>query len=169
MCPSGGPSTIHAVTITNENLEIFSCFRFRDGEANIFPKIFFPNVLSYEHVGHAQATAAGHDYETKILSQRFLFAFAFVIQQTRNHKIRDFYLCSLAIVSMRMVARPLSCVVKARETGTIFFVANCRSYSRTEWCFAKTMSISANSHYVFSKLMLWRGNYVPFATKTLPN
>ena len=72
------------------------------------PQDFLSHLLSHEHVGHTQATAAGHNYETKIISRRFIFAFAFVIQQTKMPKSRDFYLFSLVIVSVRMVKFALS-------------------------------------------------------------
>ena len=57
--------TIRTEIITNENLEILFCFRFRNGKANKFPQIFFRICFRNGHVGHAQATAAGHTYEAK--------------------------------------------------------------------------------------------------------
>ena len=83
--------TIRTEMITNENLEILFRFRFRNGKANKFPQIFFCIRFRNGHVGHAQATAAGHTYESKIKSQRFSFAFAFVIQQRENPKSWDLY------------------------------------------------------------------------------
>ena len=52
-------STIHTRMITNKNLGICFGIRFRNGKANQFPQICFRN----DHVGHAQATTAGHAYE----------------------------------------------------------------------------------------------------------
>ena len=50
--------------ITNENLEILSRFRFRNGKANRFPQvlIFFCICFRNDHVGHTQATTTGHTY-----------------------------------------------------------------------------------------------------------
>ena len=56
-------NSIHTKMITNENLEILSRFRFRNGKANKFPQIFFRICFCNGHVGHAQATTAGHTYE----------------------------------------------------------------------------------------------------------
>ena len=67
------------------------------------PLIFFRFRFRNDHVGQSQATAAGHTCEKQIKSQRFSFAFAFVIQQRENPKSWDFYLFSLVIVSVRMV------------------------------------------------------------------
>ena len=83
--------------ITNENLEILFRFRFRNGKANVFPQIFFRICFCNGHVGHAQATITGHTHRTKKKSQRFTFAFAFVIQQRENPKSWDFYLFLLVI------------------------------------------------------------------------
>ena len=55
--------TIRKETITNENLEILFCFRFRNGKANKFPQIIFRFRFRNDHVGHAQATTAGLTYE----------------------------------------------------------------------------------------------------------
>ena len=49
--------------ITNKNLEICFRIRFRNGKANKFPQIFFRIRFRNDHVGHAQATTAGHAYE----------------------------------------------------------------------------------------------------------
>ena len=57
--------TIHTKMITNKNLEICFRIRFRNGKANIFPQIFFRICFRNDHVGHAQATTAGHAYEIK--------------------------------------------------------------------------------------------------------
>ena len=51
------------LTITNNNLEICFCIRFRNGKANKFPQLFFRICFRNDHVGHAQATTAGHAYE----------------------------------------------------------------------------------------------------------
>ena len=56
-------------TIANEDLGIFSRFRFRIGEANSFFKILFRNCFRNEHVGHAQATTAGHYYKKTIIPE----------------------------------------------------------------------------------------------------
>ena len=58
-CKRGNP---HG-TITNENLEILFCFRFRNGKANNVLQIFFRMCFRNDHVGHAQATTAGHAYK----------------------------------------------------------------------------------------------------------
>ena len=55
--------TIHTETTTNENLEILFRFRFRNGKAIKFPQIFFRICFRNDHVGHTQATTAGHTYE----------------------------------------------------------------------------------------------------------
>ena len=55
--------TIRTEMITNENLEIFFRFRFRNGKANKFAQIFFRFRFRNDHVGHAQARTAGHTYE----------------------------------------------------------------------------------------------------------
>ena len=55
-------------------------FIFRDGKADKIPKISFPICFvmnCYEHVGHAQATAAGHNCKKKYQG----FILAFVLQQ----------------------------------------------------------------------------------------
>ena len=57
--------TIRTETITNENLEIIFCFRFRNGKANKFPQIFFRICFRNDDVGHTQATTASHTYKTK--------------------------------------------------------------------------------------------------------
>ena len=49
--------------ITNKHLEICFRIRFRNGKANKFPQIFFHICFRNDHVGHAQATTAGHAYE----------------------------------------------------------------------------------------------------------
>ena len=54
-------TTIRTKTITNENQEILVCFRFCNGEAIKFPQIFSRICFRYAHVGHAQATTAGHN------------------------------------------------------------------------------------------------------------
>ena len=46
--------------ITNKNLEIGFRIRFRNGEANKFPQIFFRICFRNDLAGHAQATTAGH-------------------------------------------------------------------------------------------------------------
>ena len=48
--------------ITNENLEILFRFGFRNGKANEFPEIFFRICFHKGHVGHSQATTAGHTH-----------------------------------------------------------------------------------------------------------
>ena len=55
--------TIHTRIITNKNPEICFRIRFRNGKANKFPQIFFHICFRNDHVGHAQATTAGHAYE----------------------------------------------------------------------------------------------------------
>ena len=55
--------TIGTEMITNENLEIFICNRFRNGKANRFAQIFFRFRFRNDHVGHAPARTAGHAYE----------------------------------------------------------------------------------------------------------
>ena len=64
--------------ITNVNLKIFIRFRFRNGEANEIPQVFFCICFRNGHVG----TTTGHAYRRKVTSPRisFAFAFAFVIQ-----------------------------------------------------------------------------------------
>ena len=57
--------TIHTKIITNKNLEICFRIRFRNGKANKFPQIFFRICFRNDHVGHAQATTAGHAYKIK--------------------------------------------------------------------------------------------------------
>ena len=73
------PNTIRTEMITNENLEILFCFRFRNGKANKFPRFSFVfafvMVMLGTHKPQQQATL------TNIKKQRFSFAFAFVIQQ----------------------------------------------------------------------------------------
>ena len=61
-CPQ---NTIHTKIITNKNLEICFRIRFRNGKVNKFPQIFFRSSFRNDHVGHAQATIAGHAYEIK--------------------------------------------------------------------------------------------------------
>ena len=61
---SFGLSAIHTRIITNKNLEICFRIRFRNAiETNKFPQIFFRICFRNDHVGHAQATTAGHAYE----------------------------------------------------------------------------------------------------------
>ena len=64
--------TVHTKTITNQNLGICYRFRFRNGKANKFPQIFFRICFRNDHVGQAQATAAGHTYEIKSNPRDFL-------------------------------------------------------------------------------------------------
>ena len=52
--------TIRKETITNGNLEILFCFRFCNGRTTKFLQIFFRICFHNDHVGHAQATTAGH-------------------------------------------------------------------------------------------------------------
>ena len=85
---------------TNENLEILFCLRFRNGKANKFPQLFFCFRFRNDHVGHNSRP----QLRDKLKSPRFSFAFAFVIQQREIPKFLDFYLFSLVIVSVRMVA-----------------------------------------------------------------
>ena len=54
---------IHIKMITNEDLEICFRIRCRNGKAKKFPQIFFRICFRNDHVGHAQATTAGHTYE----------------------------------------------------------------------------------------------------------
>ena len=49
--------------ITNENLEILLCFRFRNGKANKFPQILFRICFRNGHVGQMKDTTTGHTYE----------------------------------------------------------------------------------------------------------
>ena len=59
-------STIRTTTITNEDLRSFSRFRFRNGKAlPKNPPDFFRRCFRHEHVGHAQATTASHNYKKK--------------------------------------------------------------------------------------------------------
>ena len=59
--------------ITNKNLEICFRIRFRNGKAaNKFPQIFFRFCFRNDHVGHAQATTAGHTYEINLNPGDFL-------------------------------------------------------------------------------------------------
>ena len=75
-----GCDTIYPRMITNENLKICFRIRFRNGKANKFAQIFFRNRFRNDHVGHAQATTAGHAYEINLNPADFLSLFAFVIQ-----------------------------------------------------------------------------------------
>ena len=54
--------TIRTEMITNENLEILFCFRFRNGKTNKFPQIVFRICFCIDHVGYVQDTTAGHAY-----------------------------------------------------------------------------------------------------------
>ena len=58
--------------ITNENLEILFRFRFRNGKANKFPQICFRICFRNGHVGHTQATTAGHTYKINLNPRDFL-------------------------------------------------------------------------------------------------
>ena len=49
--------------ITNGNQEILFRVRFRNGKAKKYPQMFFRICFCNDHVGHAQATTAGHAYE----------------------------------------------------------------------------------------------------------
>ena len=93
-------TTICTEKITNENLLILFCFRFRNGKANKFPQIVFGIRFRNDHVGNAQATTTGHTYT----DQRFSFAFAVLIQrkEIQNSGIFVFFFL-LVIVSVRMV------------------------------------------------------------------
>ena len=72
---SNHANTICTETIAHENLWTFSRFHFHSDKANnSFPH--FRMCFRNEHVEHAQATTAGHKYETNVNSQRFLVAFA---------------------------------------------------------------------------------------------
>ena len=94
---------------TNENLGILSRFHLRDlNGKHIQKECFFLCICSCsEHVGHVQATAAGHNLENAT-SQRFLFAFAFVIQQRENPQSWD-CLFGCGIASARTVQNKQSC------------------------------------------------------------
>ena len=61
-----------AETITNENLGSFFHFRFRNGQANKIPQIFFRICFRNDRVGHAHATTAGHTYERNQNPRDFL-------------------------------------------------------------------------------------------------
>ena len=69
-------STIHTKTITNENLWICFCFRFRNGKASQISKIFCCICFRNDHVGHTQATTAGRTYEN-ISSPRDLLSLSY--------------------------------------------------------------------------------------------
>ena len=64
--------TIRTEIVTNENLGMFVCFRSRNGKAGVVPQIFFRICFHNEHVGHAEATAAGETYETNQNPRDFL-------------------------------------------------------------------------------------------------
>ena len=51
---------------------------------------FFHVCFRNDHVGHAQATTAKHNYEN-IQTQGFYFNFVVVIQQGKDPKSRDLY------------------------------------------------------------------------------
>ena len=65
-------TTIRTKMITNKNLEICFRIRFRNGKANKFPQIFFRICFRNDHVGHAQATTAGHACEINLNPGDFL-------------------------------------------------------------------------------------------------
>ena len=70
----------------NKDLEIFFYhFRFRNGKANGFAKIFFHICFRNEHLGGAQATIASHTYKNIIQIPEIFFAFAFVIHREKIH------------------------------------------------------------------------------------
>ena len=82
--------TIRTETITNENLEILFGFRFRNGKANKFPQIFFRICFGSDHVGHAQATTAGHTYKI-IKIQEIFFRFRLRNSTERKSSVLDFF------------------------------------------------------------------------------
>ena len=99
-------NTIHKRMTTKKNLEICFRIRFRNGKANKFPQIFFRICFHNDHVGHAQATTAGHAYKIHQNPGDFLsLSLSYCNREKieRKSKSRDFYLFSLVIVSVRMV------------------------------------------------------------------
>ena len=97
--------TIRTEMITNENLEILFCFRFRNGKAKInSPRFSFAFACV---MGSCWARTSHNNrphLRINIKSQTFSLAFAFEIQQRENPKSWDFSLFfSLVIVSVRMV------------------------------------------------------------------
>ena len=74
-------TAIHTITITNENLDILFRFCFRNGKANEFPQIFCCVCFHNDHVGHTQATSAGHTYKTTSSPEIF---FRFCIWEKLN-------------------------------------------------------------------------------------
>ena len=81
------------------------CFRFHKGKANNFPEIFFRVCLRNHHVGHAQATTAGHTYEISLHPGGYLSLW---LWQSN----------SLVIVSVRMVM--VSPCAPTKLVGEIF-------------------------------------------------
>ena len=77
-------TTIHTKTITNENPGICFRFLFRNGKAQKFPQIFFCIWFRSDHVGHAQATTAGHTYENKNQTPEIFFRFCFCNPKERK-------------------------------------------------------------------------------------
>ena len=70
---SGEEFTICTETITNENLEMFFfAFAFVMERQTDSPQIFFHIRFCNDHVGHAQATTAGHTYEKEQIPRDFL-------------------------------------------------------------------------------------------------
>ena len=58
-------NTIRKEIISNENQWTLSRFYYRNRKANYIPLDFHSHLLSYiRHLKHAQATVAGHTYET---------------------------------------------------------------------------------------------------------
>ena len=97
--------------ITNENLEILFRFRCRHGEASKLPPMFVRFCFRNNHVGHAQATTAGHTYETisnpsnLVFFFFFFFAFAFVIQQREHPKSWHFGILFTRTVRPEMITQ----------------------------------------------------------------
>ena len=81
--------TIRTDMITNENLEIFSRFRFRNGTGNNFLQIFFRICFRNELVGHAHAPRTGHTYEKNKIPE-FVFRFRFRNPIERKSRIPGF-------------------------------------------------------------------------------
>ena len=89
-------------TITNENLEILFCVRFRNGKANRFPQIFSRICFCNDHhIGNTQAITTAHTYEIYLNPEaQMLFRFRFRNSTERKSKILGFIIYSLAIVSV---------------------------------------------------------------------
>ena len=81
--------TIRMERITDNKSGDLVRFRFRNGMTNQFPQIFFRVCLCSDHVGHAQATTAGHTYEKMRIPEIF-FRFRFRNPAERKSQILGF-------------------------------------------------------------------------------